>query len=238
MNPHSHIPNSRSEYRKGLSMITATRRRRAMERTREDILEAAARAFTRRGYASATMRDIAQEAGYTAASLYTYFKSKDEILQGLISRVIDDFQQVFDAPVPAGLSFAQKIELLLGRQLAVAERQRDLFQMFLALGVVSECIPRNKSGRPDPFWPIEVQIKRFAEWIREHATERELGGRAPEDVARFMVSVAHGFLHDWMARGGSSGELTRLLGLILDFYFHGVSSKRAGAPSKPGGAKE
>ncbi len=72
------------------------RRQRAVARTREDILNAAVRAFARTGYQSVTMRDIAREAGYTAAALYTYFDNKQEILAALVKVVIDEFLEAVD----------------------------------------------------------------------------------------------------------------------------------------------
>lgn len=45
------------------------------------IIDAAYLVFYKKGYHSSTMEDIAKEVGVSKASLYSYFKSKDEILQ-------------------------------------------------------------------------------------------------------------------------------------------------------------
>lgn len=50
------------------------------ERTREGILSAAARLFRHEGYYATTMREIAQESGVEAGSIYYHFQSKDQIL--------------------------------------------------------------------------------------------------------------------------------------------------------------
>lgn len=54
------------------------------ERTREAILAAAARLFRYEGYHATTMRDIAQEAGIEAGSIYYHFQSKDQILSEVL----------------------------------------------------------------------------------------------------------------------------------------------------------
>ena len=54
------------------------------ERTREGILSAAARLFRYEGYHATTMRDIAQEAGIEAGSIYYHFQSKDQILSDVL----------------------------------------------------------------------------------------------------------------------------------------------------------
>lgn len=53
-------------------------------RTRAQVLSAAARIFRDRGYKAATMRDIAQEAGMEAGSIYYHFRSKNEILDEVL----------------------------------------------------------------------------------------------------------------------------------------------------------
>jgi AcrR family transcriptional regulator len=213
-------------------MTNTDRRQRAIARTREDILDAAARAFCRAGYSSATMRDIAREAGYTAASLYTYFKSKREILEGLVSLVTEEFLQSFDEPVPAGMSFPQRLELLLRRQLALAEERREIFSMFMALQPAAEWVPKG-GGKKSWYWPMEVQVERLAAWFGDNALPAELGGHHPDDVARFLVSVVHGFLVHWVTHGAPGERFSARTGLMLDLFFHGVSGQiaalRAGA---------
>lgn len=50
------------------------------EDTRQRVLDVAARQFRDRGYAGVSLRDIADEAGLKAGSLYYHFRSKDEIV--------------------------------------------------------------------------------------------------------------------------------------------------------------
>lgn len=54
------------------------------ERTRGEILTAAARLFRHEGYYATTMRDIAQESGIEAGSIYYHFGSKDQILSEVL----------------------------------------------------------------------------------------------------------------------------------------------------------
>lgn len=54
------------------------------ERTRGSILAAAARLFRNEGYYATTMRDIAQESGIEAGSIYYHFQSKDQILSEVL----------------------------------------------------------------------------------------------------------------------------------------------------------
>ncbi len=53
---------------------------RKSERTRQAVLDAAARLFARQGYAGTNLSDIAAEAGIKTGSFYYHFSSKDELV--------------------------------------------------------------------------------------------------------------------------------------------------------------
>lgn len=55
---------------------------------REQVLEAAARLFTGKGYAATSTREIAEAVGIRQASLYYYFAGKGEIVTELLSQTI------------------------------------------------------------------------------------------------------------------------------------------------------
>jgi TetR/AcrR family transcriptional regulator, cholesterol catabolism regulator len=61
-----------------------TRRPRDGESRRDELLRIAARVFASKGIASATVRDIAQEAGILSGSLYHHFTSKEEMVKEII----------------------------------------------------------------------------------------------------------------------------------------------------------
>lgn len=63
-----------------MSDSLGTRRQQAEER-REQILNAALEVFAEKGYAGASMRDIARAVGVTEGLLYHYFESKEQLLE-------------------------------------------------------------------------------------------------------------------------------------------------------------
>lgn len=57
---------------------------RVVEDRREQILDAAIRVFAQKGFARATNRDVAREAGITTGLIYYYFTSKEALLQAVL----------------------------------------------------------------------------------------------------------------------------------------------------------
>ena len=69
----------------------------ASKDTREKILEAALELFRERGFADATMREIAGRAGVATGLAYYYFQSKDAIVLAFYQRAKDDLAAALEA---------------------------------------------------------------------------------------------------------------------------------------------
>jgi AcrR family transcriptional regulator len=69
-----------------MSDVSASREQLIEER-RNQILDAAARLFARKGYKGATIREIAREAGVAEGTIYNYFDNKHDLLISLPQRI-------------------------------------------------------------------------------------------------------------------------------------------------------
>jgi AcrR family transcriptional regulator len=64
------------------------RKEREKERRKQQILVAAKRVFSEKGFNKATMEDIAHEAELSPGTLYLYFKNKEELYASLSLRIL------------------------------------------------------------------------------------------------------------------------------------------------------
>jgi AcrR family transcriptional regulator len=64
------------------------RKQRERERRRQQIIVAAKRVFSEKGFSKTTMEDIAREAELSPGTLYLYFKNKDELYASLSLRIL------------------------------------------------------------------------------------------------------------------------------------------------------
>ncbi len=71
---------------------------------REEILNSATELFAGRGYRAVTIDDVAANLGYTKSVVYYYFKSKNEILWQIITRIFDGYLEKIVAEKSKGLS--------------------------------------------------------------------------------------------------------------------------------------
>ena len=106
-----------------MSERTETRKPRSSPRARgakkrdDEVLDAAARVFARRGYADASVQDVADELGILKGSLYHYIKMKEDLLFWLLEEVHRDVEEVLQEVAQAeGLEPLERIALYVRRQ--------------------------------------------------------------------------------------------------------------------------
>ena len=62
----------------------------------EQLLEVSCEVFGEKGYQHTKMEDIAERAGVTRATLYLYFKNKEELFSALVGSVVEDRRVLID----------------------------------------------------------------------------------------------------------------------------------------------
>ncbi len=196
------IPNDRAK----------ARRERVQALAREDILDAALRCFAQHGYAHTKIADIAAAAGYTAASLYTYFPGKKEIFFAaadlFVSGVEQSFGDVPETQPPDFEAFAEEVRKRVRGLCVYGDERSDVLAFFMRL---------RWSGEP------------MAEEIRPKAMV--CGAAAAPDGEPADLGDAHEplrlqayFTRVWRALGverfGIDGELfATLVGGMIESFF-------------------
>ena len=112
-------------------MNAAPKRRLTGEERRTGILDAALAVFSQRGYHSASIDDIAREAGVSKALIYEHFASKQELYADLIARNVRELtQRIGGALVGVELeSGAARLATGLDAFFAFVEERRDAWRM-------------------------------------------------------------------------------------------------------------
>ena len=81
--------------------------------SRQDVIRAAVRAFTARGYDATSMDNVASELGISKSALYHHISSKEEILELTVVQALKRLEAVAEEMTAADLSAGEKVRGLL-----------------------------------------------------------------------------------------------------------------------------
>jgi AcrR family transcriptional regulator len=158
-------------------------------RTRDGLVAAARSVFEARGYAATRMSDVAGEAGVSHGTVYTWFRSKTELLDAVTTDIVQRLV------TPAADDPAESEPY--GR---LAAANRRFFAAFAAsarmLAVVEE------AASADPRWTARLDEVRQSYVTRAERTLRRLQrqGAAASDVDAALAATALTGMVETMAR--------------------------------------
>jgi AcrR family transcriptional regulator len=97
---------------------------------REDILNASAELFAKKGVAATSMRDVADLVGVQPGALYHYFPSKDAIVNELITTFLDRLQAEYEVTASPELDPQARLAKIVEISLAAAQESPHSTQVF------------------------------------------------------------------------------------------------------------
>lgn len=192
--------------------VTPRTPRPRREEVRTRVLEAAAGVVAERGFAGATLDQVAASAGFTKGAVYSNFGSKDELFLALLEaqiarRVATVESALRSAPdLPAALAAA-------GSELARVDPAAQLLQVEFWQRAVRDPEVRNRFVR----FRREVRA-RIADVVREVLRERPVTpGWDAESLALVVVALAQGLALEALPDPGAvpEGLVTRVLAALV-----------------------
>ncbi|MGH9142749.1 MAG: TetR/AcrR family transcriptional regulator [Vicinamibacterales bacterium] len=93
---------------------------------KREILRAALKLFSEQGLAATSIRDIADESGYTNPALYKHFESKEELAQHLFDVCHRRVWGRLNAAIVSAKSFDDKLAAYIGRWLELVDEHPDV----------------------------------------------------------------------------------------------------------------
>ena len=92
---------------------------------KELILRSAAKVFAEKGFSTATVRDIADEAEMLSGSLYYYFDSKEAMVEEVLVEYLDEMIRLYHAAVAEADSPSAALEQLIAHALRGLVNSRE-----------------------------------------------------------------------------------------------------------------
>ena len=101
---------------------------------RQEIVQAAIKIFSRRGYEAARAEDIAHAARIAKGTLYLYFRSKEAIYSAAIAHAVGELQTLSAQRIEAASTFPEKLSAAIAVRLRFWGEHEELYRLLLTLG--------------------------------------------------------------------------------------------------------
>jgi AcrR family transcriptional regulator len=166
---------------------------RARAARRQALLETAEAVFAERGFAGATMSEIASRAGYSAGNLYNVFEGKDALFAEVITTRADQVLELVRKALRTGDSLGTTVDRFVDATLELAEKHRGFLVLLTQTTPDFDWNGSPGSDQVDLRADLDAQL---AQVFRD-AMER---GEIPTGDTRPYVCVLHGSLNAHVAR--------------------------------------
>jgi len=103
---------------------------RTRELVEEEVMRVATACFNERGYQATTIEEIAARVEISRVTFYTYFKSKEELLQAIFARGLRDYEQGLAAILQEDLPRREKLRRIMALQIASLTTEQPAIRLF------------------------------------------------------------------------------------------------------------
>jgi len=186
---------------------------------KDEIYKQATVLFKKRGYAATSVRDLAQESGIEAPSLYSHFKSKEDILQQICFGMARAFM--------TGLSKAEKKKLPVDKLKAVIKAH---IKVVTANSDASAVMWHEWKNLSKPYFEdfktmINDYETRFRKIIKKGIKAGDLKKCDPSFTASLLLSSLNGLAY-WYNPG--KHQVKELNSTITNIFFKGIVKRNTG----------
>jgi AcrR family transcriptional regulator len=113
------------------------------KKTRNNILTAALKLFSIKGYHGTSINDIAKEAGISKGLAYNYFESKQKLVEALFEQMLEigqDLEKILDSPFDA----YKKLEQLIDVSFQYIEENEEYWRLYISFVLQPEILEQGK----------------------------------------------------------------------------------------------
>ena len=192
--------------------------------TRQGLLDAALRVFSRQGYTATRLEDVAAEAGVTRGAIYWHFKSKADLYTTLVAEVSQRAGRVANFARDEDVDPLQSFRWFMIRMLELVEEDAQ-YRAVLELTILkTELTPELEGGMRMKVEALQAGQVQLAEVLR-HGIERGVVRRDldPVEGARTCLSMLNGAVMLWLL-DPKAFSLKASAPALVEVYLRGIAA--------------
>ncbi len=190
----------------------------------QEIFAAAEGLFANKGFELTTMDDIAKASEFAKGTLYTFFKSKDDLFLALISAKLNAMCAALKAVIASPLKTHEKLKELVAMQLKFFAEDRQF------LSILTSETSRLTLGLHDEKWrELRKRYNEhrdvFTRFFEEDRKKGVFSAYEPAILSRALSGIINAFSFQWVFEDidkKDAPKLTDHVDTIVNIFLDGV----------------
>jgi TetR/AcrR family transcriptional regulator, acrAB operon repressor len=168
--------------------------------TRANLLKTALAVFSAKGYAAATLDDVAKAAKVTRGAIYWHFKSKADLYNTLIQELSARGTIVVQQALAEGGTLIEILQRIFVRQCALIEDDKEARAVMELALFKTGLDPELQAGRKKQIDAGNALIAGIASAMQAGVMQGILrNDMEPTDMARAFIAFENGAIQQWLA---------------------------------------
>ncbi len=196
------------------------RKEREYQSRRGEILSAALKLFSQKGYHQTSMSEVAKAAEFSIGSLYGFFKNKEDLFFTLLNEEIEEIERQVRPAMGKAAGAKGKLNALATTLFDYFESRWEAFHIFAMNQKEFDWALRADLGdmiRVRQFQFVEV----MAGLIQQGIAEGVFRPLRPEQMALAFIGLINGSIIMWI-ESGRNYSLRERASEILDIFYKGA----------------
>jgi TetR/AcrR family acrAB operon transcriptional repressor len=190
--------------------------------TRESLLKASLTVFSQKGYASATLEDVARQAGVTRGAIYWHFGSKAELYGALVGEYSSRSGQIVQHAASEGGSLLDILRRVFVRLLEAVEDDPALRAVMEISLFKTERVPELAEIYNGQAAGSHVLLEGIAQVMRQGVAAGDLRADLdPLDMARAFLGFQQGMIYLWVL-APETFSLKGSAPALAEIFFKGI----------------
>lgn len=197
-----------------------SRKEREHEARRKEILDAALRLFSQKGYHQTSMSEIAKEAEFSIGTLYGFFKNKEELFFTMFKAELEEISNQVKTSMNNAPGPQAKLQALAETLFGYFEQKWQAFDIMFTARKDLDLTLKDELGETIHVMQLEF-FKNLIGIIQEGIASGIFRALRPEEMALTFMGLINGSAFMWMEAGRAYSIRERVPD-ILDIFYRGV----------------
>jgi len=207
-------------------MERLTRKERERLMHRKEIMDAALRLFSEKGYHNVSMEEIAKEAEFSVGTIYNFFRSKEELYKSLVKEVADKFHSSLTEEIEKrGRDVIQRLRDYLRKKGELFKENLPVIRLYFAetKGIKFSIIAGFEEELRRMYHEFIERLSNLFEEGIEKGIFNEIAD--PFYLAVALDNVSNSFLFLWLE--DPERYVYPKEDMVLDIFFKGLLKERS-----------